>query len=126
MLRLKTVNRRELVAVVLVAGLFGVRVARDHGAFGCAYREREHVGVLLLAGKPSHIRVNIGDAVRLAMPEAVLRDVQVVGEARLAPGTQNGIWPNRDYVFRVTGTGDATVSGIEAGRRVSGTVTSHC
>ena len=130
MLRLMAVNRRTTwllaVVVVLVAGAVGVRVARDHGAFGCAYEDRQHVGVLALATKPPHIRVRIGDGVGLALPEGGLRDVRVVGDAGLAPGTQNGVSPNRDYVFRVTGTGDSTVKGIAGGKQVSGTVTSHC
>ncbi len=130
MLRLMAVNRRTtgllLVVAVLVGGSLAVRLAQDRGAFGCAYRDREHVGVLSLAGKPPHIRVRIGEGVRLAVPEGVLRDVQVVGDAGLAPGTQNGVSPNPEYVFRVTRTGDATVSGIAAGRRLSGTITSHC
>ncbi len=125
-----TVNRRTTGLLLLVAVLagcaFGVRHAQDRGPFGCAYRDREHVGVLSLADKPPHIGVRIGDGVRLAVPEGVLRDVQVEGDAGLAPGTQNGVSPNGDYVFRVTRTGDATVSGIAAGRRVSGTITSHC
>jgi hypothetical protein len=113
--------------VVLALGVVGTRVARDHGAFGCRYTDREHVVSLTLSQDSPRVRVRIGEGVRLAGRVEELRDVVSTGRAGLAPGTQNGVPGFGDYVYRVTATGNSVITARSTdGRRVSGRVSAHC
>ena len=128
MLRLMVVSTRvtataTALVTLLVAGV-GVRVARDHGTFGCAYTDREHVTSLTLAKDSPRVRVHIGEGVRLTQSASELRNVTDSGSAGLAAGTQNGV---RDYVYRVTGIGNSRITGTTPdGQRLSGRVSAHC
>jgi hypothetical protein len=111
------------LAVLAVAGgpTIGFRVARDQGAFGCEYVPRDHIVALHLSEQSPRRRVRIGEAV--SIDDLGFRSVTTRG-AGLAPGTQNGI---RGYVWTVTATGNALISGITAeGRHISGRVAAHC
>jgi hypothetical protein len=126
-----TVSKRitALVAAVVVValGVVGGRVARDHGAFRCAYTDREHVVTLTLSQDSPRVRVRIGEGVRLAGRVEELRNVVSAGDAGLAPGTQNGVPGFGDYVYRVTATGNGVIKAMTSdGRRVSGRVSAHC
>jgi hypothetical protein len=130
MLRLTAVSRRTtgLLAViaVLAAGAMGARVARDQGAFGCAYQPRERMTDWRLAGNdPRMLRVRVGEGVLVVSPDGgPLRDVVVDGDAGLAAGTQNGV---RDYVFAVTEHGPASVvAKTMSGKCVTGRLQAHC
>lgn len=130
MLRLTAMKRRVTVGLalcaILASGLVVGRAARNAGAFGCEYRDRDRLADWRLsASRASTLRVRRGEGVRLVSPdEGMLRDVLVNGSARLAPGTQNGV---RDYVYRVTAHGSATAEAkTAADRRVTGTLRATC
>jgi hypothetical protein len=128
MLRLTAVSTRmkaTAAALVALVGIgVGVRVAREHGAFGCAYTDREHVVSLTLAKDSPRARVRIGEGIRITQRASELEKVLTSGKPGLAAGTQNGV---RDYVYTVTGTGDGLITGITAGgQRVRGRVSAHC
>lgn len=128
MLRPMVVSNRVKASVVALAvlagGLVGLRVARDHGMFGCAYTDRQHIVSLTLSKDAPRVRVRIGEGVRLTQPVSSLQNVVTSGGAGLAAGTQNGV---RDYVYTVTQTGDALITGTTTnGQRVSGRVSAHC
>ena len=131
MLRPMSVRTRVagLLALVVVLALVavGVRVARDQGAFGCAYTDRADVVSLTLSQDAPRVRVRIGEGVRLGGRVEELRNVVSTGNAGLAPGTQNGVPGFRDYVYRVTATGNSVITATTTdGRRVSGRVSAHC
>ncbi len=119
--------RRAAVAVVVaLAVAASVHAARDAGAFGCGYRDRDRTASWLLSSdSPVALRVRIGEAVLLAAPGGgALHDVTLRGSAALAPGTQNG---DRGYVFRVTATGAELVRAkSDSGRVVTGTLHVTC
>jgi hypothetical protein len=128
MLRLMNVSTRVAATaaalVVLVVAGVGVRVARDHATFGCAYTDREHVASVTLAKDAPRVWVRIGEVVRLTQPASELRNVTDSGGAGLAAGTQNGV---RDYIYRVTGTGNSLITATTTdGQQVSGRVSAHC
>jgi hypothetical protein len=116
------------VTLVLLAGTAWsvAAMAHDAGAFGCTYRDRGRPATWRLAAEsPQLLRVRIGEGVLLASPEpGGLRDVQEIGTAGLAPGTQNGI---RDYVYAVTAHGIAVVTARAAdGQLVTATLLVTC
>lgn len=113
-----------VVSAVLVSGV-AVRVARDDGAFGCAYQDRGRTTTWRLsAEEPATVRVCQGEGVQLSTRESgELHDVDVTGNAGLAPGTQNGF---RGYVFTVTAPGAASVTARTASGAVRGSLRATC